>query len=116
MARSNSPCSLSRSRRCVGSLFMIVLASGGMLLAGAGSVALYVACFAAFRVLVEMAFDRSGSHLQMPFKLTVGSAREGDENVVALRPSARLDFSLAPRHTMISPQQRSFTELRSEAT
>ena len=87
-----------------------------MLLAGAGSVALYVACFAAFPVLVEKAFDRSGSHLQIPVQLTVGSAREGDENVVAPQPSARLDFSLAPRHTMISPWQRSLTELRSDAT
>ena len=33
-----------------GSLFMIVLASGGMLLAGEGSVPLYAACFAYFRM------------------------------------------------------------------
>ena len=82
---------------------MIVLASGGMLLAGAGSVALYIACFAAFPVLVEMAFDRSGSHLQIPVKLTVGSAREGDENVVAPRPSATGLFSRSQAYDDITP-------------
>ena len=48
-------------------------------------------------VRVEMAINRSGNHWQMSVKLTAGSTREGDENVVALRPSVRLDFSLAPR-------------------
>ena len=50
-----------------------------------------------FPVLVEMAFHRSGSHRKISVKLTVGSTREGDGNVVDLGLGARPDFSLAPR-------------------
>ncbi len=49
-----------------------------------------------FPVRVEMAINRSGSHRQISVKLTAGSIRESDENVVAPRSSARPDFSLLP--------------------
>ena len=68
-----------------------------------------------FRSLLKLRSLDPGCHLRIPVKLTVGSNRDGDENV-ALRPSAGPDFPLAFRHTMISPQQASLTEVRGDAT